>query len=79
MSPPTTVAVLVERIENLVKSLDDKHGQNRKDIHQMKNDIQQLTNQIWLIKIKLAAYAASGAGAGVGIIELVKYLHNILK
>jgi hypothetical protein len=79
MSPPITVAVLVERIENLRDSLEEKHKQNRGDIHKMENEIQALTNQIWLIKLKLAGFSAAGASAGVGLVELIKYLHNVLK
>jgi hypothetical protein len=79
MSPTTSIAVLVERIDNLARLLEEKHTQNRKDIHIMRSDIQSLTNQIWLIKLKLAAFAAAGAGVGVGTVDLIKWIHNVLK
>jgi hypothetical protein len=77
MSPPVSLMVLIERIENLKLTLDEKHTQNRKDIHLLRNDVQSLTNQIWLIKLKLAAYAAGGSVLGgsvaTGIIKLIEH------
>lgn len=72
------VQVLAERINNLTASLNEKHSQNRRDNHTMRNDIQLLSNQIWLIKLKLAAYAAGGSALGggtvVGLIKLIQHL-----
>jgi hypothetical protein len=79
MALTISMAVLVERVENLTHKLEEKHQQNRKDIHKMQNDIQALTNQIWLIKIKLAGFAAAGAGGAVGVAELIKWLVHIWK
>lgn len=74
------MAVLVERVQNLKDDLDSKHTQNRKDIHLMRSEIQALSNQIWLIKLKLAAYAGVGglvgAGGITGLIKLIEHLSN---
>ena len=72
------VQVLSERISNLSVNLNEKHSQNRRDVHTMRNDIQLLSQQVWLIKLKLAAYAAGGSAIGggtvVGIIKLIQHL-----
>lgn len=76
MTPPATLAVLAERIHNLSRNLDEKHIQNRRDIHKMQNDIQTLTNQVWLIKLKLAGFSALGSAAGVAVVKLVEFIHH---
>lgn len=71
------VQVLAERVNNLTTSLNEKHSENRGDIHAMRVDIQRVEHQIWLIKIKLAAYAAGGglvgAGGVTGFLKLVEH------
>lgn len=67
MSPPITLAVIVERVNNLKEDLDEKHLQNRQDIHKMRSDIQVLSQQIWLVKLKIAGYAAGG-GVLTGVV-----------
>lgn len=68
--------VLVERVENLKGSLEEKHGQNRRDIHAMRNDMQTLAHEVWLIKIKITAYAT---GAGILTAIALKALDHIWK
>ena len=70
----TTLAVLEERLKGLREDLQSKHTQNRKDIHDIKDEIQTLNNQIWLIKLKIASYAGGGSAAAVSIVEFIKWL-----
>ena len=76
MSPPITLAVIVERVNNLKEDLDEKHDQNTRAIHAMRNDIQNLSQQIWLVKLKIAGYAAGG-GVITGIV--LKFIEHFWK
>lgn len=68
MSPPISLGILNERVEHLRRDLDDKHEQNRKDIHSLRNGQEHIVNSIWLIKVKLALW--SGAGGAITAITL---------
>jgi hypothetical protein len=68
--------VLEERIGNLKETQVINHTQNRKDIHAIKNELETMNNQIWLIKLKIAAYSGGGSALAVGIMEAVKWLFH---
>lgn len=78
MSPPVTLGtlhsgqqVMIERVENLKTDLNTKHSQNRRDIHDIKNEVQEVKDQIWMLKLKLAAYAAGGSIGGGSIAAII--------
>lgn len=78
MSPPVTMntlhagqQVMIERVENLKSDLNTKHSQNRKDIHDIKGEVEDVKNQIWMLKLKLAAYAAGGSIGGGSIAAVI--------
>lgn len=78
MSPPVTLGtlhagqqVMIERVENLKSDLNTKHSQNRKDIHDIRSEVQEVQQQIWMLKLKLAAYAAGGSIGGGSIAAVI--------
>lgn len=67
-------AVIVERLAHMERDVDFKHNQNRNSIHAINDQLQKLTNEVWMIKVKIVGYA-SGAGVLTGIlIKLVDHL-----
>lgn len=81
----TTLAVLEERLKGLREELqrraDDirtdveiRHKQNRGDIHQIRDELQTMNDQIWLLKLKIASYAGGGSAAAVSVVEFIKWL-----
>jgi hypothetical protein len=74
VSPPVPVAVLIERMENLKRELDEKHSQNRRDIHLLRNKQQEILDAVWLIKLKLALWSGGGGVLTAGAIELLRHL-----
>lgn len=74
MSPPVPIAVLIERMENLKRELDEKHSQNRRDIHLLRNKQQEILDAVWLIKLKLALWSGGGGVLTAGVIEILRHL-----
>lgn len=70
----TTLAVLEERVKSLREDLQSKHQQNRGDIHKIKDELQTLNEQIWLLKLKIAGYAGGGSAIAVALEQLIKWL-----
>lgn len=81
----TTLGVLEERLKNLKEQLkssiedaktdvDEKHRQNRSDVHKIYGELQKLNDQIWLLKLKIAGYAGGGSAIAVGLEQFIKWL-----
>ena len=74
MAPILSLAVLNERVENLRDNLDEKHAQNRRDIHLLRNKQQEILDAVWLIKLKLALWSGGGGVLTAGVIELLRHV-----
>lgn len=51
-------AVILEKIDNIKEDVNTKHAQNRSSIHDLKNDIHEVCEEVWKLKVKIAGYAA---------------------
>jgi len=71
-----SLGVLGERVSNLKSDLDTKHTQNRRDIHLLRNSVEELNQQIWLLKVKIAGYSSA---AGILTAVFIKLLDHIWK
>ncbi len=69
-------AVIGERISSMKADIDNKHKQNRDSIHSINGRLDILTNQMWLLKLKIVGYT-SGAGVLTGV--LLKLLDHFWK
>jgi hypothetical protein len=64
-------AVIIERVSNLTKEQDEKHKQNRKDIHNLYNELQTICDEVWKLKIKMAIYSTVAGIVTTVIVKLV--------
>jgi hypothetical protein len=63
-------AVIIERIDNMKTDVREKHIQNRKDIHDIRAQLEELFGELWKLKLKIAFYSGAGSviGAIVGVV-----------
>lgn len=68
----TKLEVLLERLTNTTKDVEEKHTQNRRSIHEIREILQQCVDEIWKLKIKMAAYSIIGGILTVLVEQAVK-------
>lgn len=73
---PLSLGILNERVENLRKNLDEKHLQNRRDIHMLRNGQQEVLDAVWKIRVKLASWSAA---SGILTALVVHYIEKSWK
>lgn len=66
-------AVMLERIDNMQKDVNTKHEENQRDKHKFRNDIQNIANDVWKLKIKIAGYSAVGGAIAAVIGKLIEH------
>jgi len=69
-----TQATILERLNNTRGDVESKHKQNRSDIHAMRNDIQDLTHEIWMLKLKVAGYSGLGSAIVLAVFKGIELL-----
>jgi len=71
--------MLEAKIEELRKELDNKHTQNRRDIHDLRNRQQEMLNSQHALELKLAPVLGNGTpGVLEQIAEVKETLQQIL-
>lgn len=68
-------AVILNKLENIVKDVDSKHTQNRSSIHDIREELHKAVDEIWKLKIKIAGYAAI---AGVITSVAIHYAEKLI-
>lgn len=56
----TRLAVLEERVSNMMLSLEYKHIENKNSMDATAKELKELQKAVWMLKIKIAGYAAGG-------------------
>lgn len=70
------VATLKAGQTNLSRDLDDKHSQNRKDIHDIRGAMQTLVDIVTNLRIQNARWSV---GAGILTAILMKVIDHLIK
>jgi hypothetical protein len=65
-------AVILERIDNMKKDIDDKHKQNRSSIHSLHGMLQTIQDDVWNLKVKIAVYSSVAGVITTIVTALVK-------
>lgn len=67
-------AIMLERLDNTRLDVETKHEQNRKSIHDMREQLQHCIDDIWKLKIKIAGYSAIGGAIAALIGKLIEHV-----
>ena len=65
-------AVLNEKINQLRLDSTDKHTQNRRDIHSIKNGMQDLSDKVWRLQLKIVGFSTLGGVIATIVGEIIK-------
>lgn len=65
-------AVLTEKIAQLRLDSSEKHIQNRRDIHRITNGLQDVSDKVWKLQLKIVGFSTLGGVVATIVGEIIK-------